>query len=203
MIGARGRVPLMVAAGVCGVLVAATIVVVVGASPGGPGDVEIGFARDMRTHHMQAVQMAGIARDRTDDPRIATLATDIELTQQAQVGQMRGWLDGWGETPNGSGAPMAWMGRAADEDMDMNREDRAMPGMATDAQIRELDTATGTEGDLPFLRLMIEHHRGGVVMAEAARDSADEPEVVALATSMVEAQQAEITAMEDLMEELT
>ncbi|WCO67985.1 DUF305 domain-containing protein [Iamia majanohamensis] len=194
---------MIAAASVCGVLVAAAIALVVGLSSDGPGEVEIGFARDMRTHHMQAVQMAGIIRDRSDDPRIVTLATDIELTQQAQMGQMRGWLDAWGDTPNGSGAPMAWIGGAADADMTMSSENPAMPGMATDAQIRELSTATGTDADLLFLRLMIEHHRGGVVMAQAARDGAEQPEVVALATSMVAAQQAEITAMEDLMKELT
>jgi uncharacterized protein (DUF305 family) len=34
------------------------------------GSVEVGFAQDMSTHHLQAVTMAGIARDRTTDPEI-------------------------------------------------------------------------------------------------------------------------------------
>lgn len=66
-----------------------------------PGDAsaEAGFARDMSMHHAQAVEMALIAQERTDDPEIRILATDIILTQQGQIGQMRGWLDAWGLPP--------------------------------------------------------------------------------------------------------
>lgn len=42
-----------------------------------PGDTspETGFARDMLVHHAQAVEMATIVADRTEDERIETLAT--------------------------------------------------------------------------------------------------------------------------------
>jgi uncharacterized protein (DUF305 family) len=46
----------------------------------------------MMVHHAQAVEMAEIVRDRTENPQTRTLATDIALTQQAQIGQMQGWL---------------------------------------------------------------------------------------------------------------
>lgn len=51
----------------------------------GNDSAEAGFARDMIVHHSQAVEMAGIVRDRTQNDRIKTLATDIALTQQAQM----------------------------------------------------------------------------------------------------------------------
>ena len=57
--------------------------------------VDAGFARDMSTHHTQAVQMAGYARDNTSDPAIKLLAYDIESSQYFELGQMQGWLDGW------------------------------------------------------------------------------------------------------------
>jgi len=55
-----------------------------------------GFARDMQTHHAQAVQMSMLVRDRTTDPDVRTLAYDIALTQQQQIGQMYAWLVRWG-----------------------------------------------------------------------------------------------------------
>jgi uncharacterized protein (DUF305 family) len=66
-----------------------------------------GFAWDMMVHHAQAVEMAEIVRDRTDNPQIRTLATDIALTQQARIGQMQGWLAVWGLPPTGAEKPMA------------------------------------------------------------------------------------------------
>jgi uncharacterized protein (DUF305 family) len=50
-----------------------------------------------------------------------------------------------------------------------------------------------------FLQLMIRHHQGGVMMAEEALQETDRPEVVRLATAIVNAQQSEITAMEEML----
>src|SRR4051812_21471601 len=84
--------------------------------------VEAGFARDMMVHHAQAVQMAEIVRDKTESEEIRTLAADIALTQQAQIGQMQGWLQVWGLPATGYKPAMSWMGHPT--------EDR-MPGMAS------------------------------------------------------------------------
>ena len=43
-----------------------------------------------------------------------------------------------------------------------------MPGMATQMQLNELRDWQGVEADGLFLQLMIAHHRGGVLMGEAA-----------------------------------
>ncbi len=56
----------------------------------GTGSVEVGFAQDMSVHHLQAVTMAGWARDHTTDPTIKTLAFDIERTQTGQVDRTKG-----------------------------------------------------------------------------------------------------------------
>lgn len=159
---------------------------------GPPGELsaDVGFSRDMSDHHAQAVAMAELIRERTDDPRIRTLATDISLTQQAQIGQMRGWLDAWGRLPTGAGEPMAWMGHG----------DAAMPGMASTDEIRSLEAASGREADELFLRLMIRHHRGGLLMAASALSSADEGVVRTLAIAIRNGQTSEIGAMEDLLD---
>ena len=158
----------------------------------GENSPEAGFARDMMMHHAQAVDMATLLRDRTDDPEMRQLALDIMLTQQAQIGQMQGWLAVW-QYPIASTDPaMMWM------DMPANG---GMPGMATQAQLNELRDLQGVEADGLFLQLMIAHHRGGVLMGEAALARVDRPEVRALAQSIVDAQTSEIAAMQTLLQQ--
>lgn len=156
----------------------------------GENSPEAGFARDMMMHHAQAVDMATLLRDRTEDPEMRQLALDIMLTQQAQIGQMQGWLAVW-QYPIASTDPaMMWM------DMPVNG---GMPGMSTQVQLNELRELQGVKADGLFLQLMIVHHRGGVLMGEAALESAKSPEVLALAQSIVNAQTSEIAAMQDLL----
>src|SRR5690348_3767465 len=70
---------------------------------------EAGFARDMATHHAQAVEMSFVARDRSGDSELRTLTSDIIVTQTAQRGVFMGWLQQW-ELPQASNRPrMAWM----------------------------------------------------------------------------------------------
>lgn len=69
---------------------------------------DVGFSRDMQTHHRQAVEMALIIRDRTDDAAVRTLAYDIATSQQQQAGQMYGWLVQWGLPQTAPRRLMAW-----------------------------------------------------------------------------------------------
>ncbi len=158
----------------------------------GPGNdsADAGFARDMMTHHAQAVDMATIIRDRTEDPAIRQLALDIMLTQQAQIGQMQGWLNVWGYPIASTDPAMSWMGMPG-----------SMPGMVTPEQINQLRDLQGTEADGLFLQLMILHHRGGVQMAEAALDHARTPQVLVLAQSVIAAQASEIELMQGMLQE--
>ena len=162
------------------------------AAPRPPGDdsAEAGFARDMRRHHAQAVEMALLLRDRTDDVRMRTLATDIILTQQNQIGQMLGWLDVWGLPVTGANHTMAWMGHPEGTDM---------PGMAPPEEIAHLQSLTGVEADAEFLRLMIRHHEGAVPMANAILERTDREAVERLARSILASQQAEIDLMQELL----
>ena len=70
---------------------------------------EAGFARDMATHHAQAVEMSFVIRDKSSDEELRTLAYDIIVTQSTQRGVFMGWLQEWG-LPQASTAPrMTWM----------------------------------------------------------------------------------------------
>lgn len=159
-----------------------------------PGDAsaEAGFARDMSVHHAQAVEMSEIARDKTGSEEIRILASDIALTQQAQIGRMQGWLSLWNLSPTGPEPAMSWMGHPTEG---------RMPGMASPEEIERLQAASPEEADRLFLQLMIPHHEAAVPMAEAAVERSDNPDVEALAEGIIAAQKGEIEVMKDLLEE--
>jgi uncharacterized protein (DUF305 family) len=152
--------------------------------------VDAGFARDMSIHHEQAVQMATLIMDRTDDQAIKSLAYDILTTQQGQIGIMSGWLDVWDLPWTSAGPRMTWMGMSVDG---------LMPGMATPEQLASLREAHGPAADVIFLELMIPHHRAGVEMAQYALDHAGAAPVRSLAQGIVDAQALEIEYMQELL----
>lgn len=157
--------------------------------------VDAGFARDMSTHHVQAIEMAGYTRDHTSDAKIALLARDIETQQYFQVGEMQGWLDGWGLSRSSSRTQMGWM--TGHDHM----SDGLMPGMATPAEMDRLETLTGATLDTTFLQLMLRHHQGGVPMAQYAASHASTDYVRNLADKMAQAQSNEIVQMERMLRE--
>lgn len=173
-------------------LAAAAVIALLAMLDRPPGDrsLEAGFARDMMVHHDQAVAMALLIRDRTDDPVMKTIATDMALTQQNQIGQMMGWLNLWGLPATSPDLPMTWMGHPTEG---------RMPGMASPEQIAELESLTGEAADVAFLRLMIPHHQAALPMAEAALAGSDIPAVRDLAGQIARAQVVEIANMEALL----
>ncbi|WP_263118213.1 DUF305 domain-containing protein [Cellulomonas fimi] len=165
------------------------------------GSVDAGFARDMQAHHAQAVQLAVLIRDRSTDEEVRTVALDILLTQQNQIGQMAGWLSTWGLPAASSTAPMAWMtdGSHAHTASAATGSYADMPGWVSGADLARLTAADGTEADRLFLQLMIPHHEGGVQMAQYAVDHARMPQVVALANGVVTFQEKELTVLHDML----
>ena len=174
-------------------------------APPGSTSPEAGFARDMQVHHAQAVEMAFLIRDRSDDPVIRAMAYDIATAQQQQIGQMYAWLQLWGVPQTGVAEPMEWMSgmdHTGMSGMRMNVNTTAggrMPGMATDAQLERLRNTEGVSAERLWLRLMIAHHEAGVDMARAALDLTTTPAVRALARSVVVSQRSEIDQMRQLL----
>lgn len=188
-----GAVVIAVVSAVAGALLAA---------PDRPGDAsaEAGFSRDMSVHHTQAVQMAVAVRDNTTDAEIRLLALDITLTQQNQIGRMQDWLIQWGLPLTGTRPSMAWMsGHHTGGDGGGSGQAAPMPGMATAAELRTLQTSRGKAAEVLFLTLMIRHHRGGVDMAEAVLARTGRQDVQDLASSIVNSQQSEIDFMQELL----
>lgn len=190
-------------------LVAIILAALVGrwsASPHHPGtsSIDAGFARDMTAHHAQAVDMSLTIRSRSSASDIQTLSYDIATTQENQRGQMMAWLQQWNLPLAVSGQRMQWMSRTGHQHAGLAKgqmllSDGRMPGMASSAQLAQLQAAKGKDAEILYLRLMIVHHKAGVEMAKAAVASASEEQTVRLARTMVAAQQSEIDLMTTML----
>jgi uncharacterized protein (DUF305 family) len=176
----------MLLAFVAAVAVGASLALLLAPRPPGDDSAEAGFARDMMVHHAQAVEMAEILRDKTESDAMRTLAKDIVLTQQNQIGQMQGWLAAWGLPATGTEPAMSWLGHPVEG---------LMPGMATPEEMERLFEAPPEEADALFLLLMIPHHEAGIPMAEAVLKRTDRPEVRQLAEAIALSQRQEIELM--------
>lgn len=164
-----------------------------------PNAVDVGFSRDMAVHHQQAVLMSELLRERGSDAELKAIAIDMVLTQTNQVGQMQGWLALWGEPFAVDEPPMRWMGGShAHHD-----PDQPMTGMASQANLNEIEGLAGVDAERKYLQLMIPHHEGGVEMAEHAVEHASTPAVRDLAASMVRSQQAELETLQKFLDART
>lgn len=198
-----------------GLFIALAIVVVAGTiglmlllteSTPSSDSAEAGFARDMQVHHAQAVEMALIVREKSNDPALRSVAYDIATGQEQQMGQMYAWLEMWGLPKVSRAKPMSWMkgmdhstmSGASNMQMGLLPDGR-MPGMASDADLVRLRQLEGKAAEVAFLRLMITHHEAGVMMADAALQKTEEPVVRRLATAIRSAQTSEIKTMRQML----
>ena len=150
---------------------------------------DVGFSQGMITHHRQAVVMADDALARSANPAVVALATKIKAAQEPEIALMTSWLQTWGEP-----MPDPEHGQHMTEMSGME-----MSGIMTDAQMTELANASGQAFDTLFLELMIEHHQGAITMANDEIANGKSPEAVALAKSIITAQQSEIDEMKALL----
>ena len=153
-------------------------------------EVDTGFLQDMRLHHEQAVFMGFVYRDLPDtDPEIRATAASIVQGQSLEVGRMVQLLRSFGaaEARDLEERAMTWMGMVADS--------TSMPGMASEDELDELIASSGADADELFVRLMTEHHVGGIEMAEYAAERAANDEVRLMAASMASAQRGEIAEL--------
>ena len=153
-------------------------------------DVDIGFLQDMRTHHEQAVEMAYTYLALPDtDPGLRTVAGSILIGQNIDIGRMIQMLRDMGAPEAAeTDQAMGWMGHSMPASQ--------MPGMATEAQLKQLAASSGRDADELFVQLMTAHHRGGIEMANDAATRASLEKVRSMAASMASAQQSDIVEMQ-------
>jgi uncharacterized protein (DUF305 family) len=147
-------------------------------------------------HHAQALVMAGWAPSHGASPSVRTLAERIINGQQDEIVSMQRWLRDRGQpVPEPSDTGMKMQMHGADHAM-------LMPGMLTEAQMRQLDQAKGPEFDRLFLTFMIQHHRGAVTMVKdlfGTNGAAQDEKVFKFANDVNVDQSTEIARMERML----
>jgi uncharacterized protein (DUF305 family) len=161
---------------------------------------DIHFMSGMIGHHAQAIVMARWAPSHGASPSVRTLAERIINAQQDEIATMQHWLrDRQQPVPDAVATGMRMQMNGMEHEM-------LMPGMLTDAQMKELDAARGPEFDRLFLTDMIQHHRGAVTMVKQLFDSygAGQDETVFKFASDVNVDQTtEIGRMQKMLVALT
>ena len=138
---------------------------------------DIDFMSGMIHHHAQAIAMSQWAPTHGASAEVQRLAARIINAQRDEIGTMQRWLRVRNQsvpepghddmvmdsTVHGGMAGMHGMHQGGGAHA---MHEMLMPGMLTEAQMKELDAARGREFDRLFLTFMIQHHTGAVSMVK-------------------------------------
>jgi uncharacterized protein (DUF305 family) len=158
---------------------------------------DVAFLRSMMPHHQQAIDMAALAKDRTNRQELLDAAGRIDASQKDEIEFMQKWLAERNEL-GASGPAADHLAHAAPG----AATGGGMKGMATPEQMAALAAANGTDFDRLFLTLMIKHHEGAVEMVEELTEqpgSAYEPSLFEFTRDVTNDQNAEIERMNALL----
>ena len=159
-------------------------------------EADIDFMAGMIHHHSQALVMAGWAPSHGASSAVQRLASRIINAQRDEIHLMQQWLVDRGQpAPPPTPGPMK---------MKMNgmMMDMLMPGMLSDAQMKELDEARGEAFDRKFLTFMIQHHTGAVGMVNDLFNTygaAQDEKIFKFASDVQIDQTTEITRMHQML----
>ncbi len=157
---------------------------------------DIEFMNGMIAHHAQALLMAGWAESHGAGPAVHTLTQRIINAQNDEIVGMQKWLRDRHlpvPEPNPHGMSMNMGGM---------QHEMLMPGMLTEAQLKQLDAARSKEFDRLFLIFMIQHHQGAVTMVNnlfATNGAAQDITVYKLASDISADQTTEIDRMQKML----
>ena len=162
--------------------------------PHSPADTK--FMQDMIMHHAQAVEMTALIDSHTENQELRTLGARISRSQSDEIKFMKRWLAARNEP---AAPPMHHMAG-----MDMSSHQMLMPGMLTDKQMAALRNAKGRKFDELFLKGMIQHHNGALIMVKDLFDTAgagQDAELFNFTTEVDSGQRAEIKIMQTMLGE--
>ncbi|MGQ4428042.1 DUF305 domain-containing protein, partial [Streptomyces violaceoruber] len=92
-----------------------------------------------------------------------------------------------------------WLGTHGEKVAGGGHDHAAMPGMATEAQLKQLRAAEGKAFDRLFLTLMITHHEGAISMATDVKSGGNNVLIEEMADDVVAQQTSEISRMRAML----
>jgi len=154
------------------------------------------FMSAMIGHHSQAIVMSRMAPTRAERPAIKRLAERVISAQEDEIVTMQRWLQDRAQpVPDAHSGGTHSMAHGAGHSMQM-------PGMLTDAQLKQLENSKGDTFDRLFLTYMIQHHRGAVAMVTelfATTGAGQDETIFKFATDVNVDQATEIARMERML----
>lgn len=121
------------------------------AAKGASYDAE--FLDQMSEHHMSAIKMAALAKEKAANPELRKIAEKMQKDQGEEIAQMKQWRrEYFAQTPKTSSK---------------------MPKM----DMQSLKQKTGRDFDFAFINMMTKHHEQGINMAKAATDKLFQPSI--------------------------
>lgn len=137
--------------------------------------LEAQFLKEMIKHHQVAVNMAEIAKDRSNHDELSRFSKEIIEKQQKEIKQMNGWLS-------------SWYGEKQD-DHSMESKDQQM--------INKLKNADKESFDQIFLSEMVKHHQEAIDMTSKVQKKTKRDELRHFQKSLIQDQSKEIDQMKD------
>jgi uncharacterized protein (DUF305 family) len=160
---------------------------------------DIDFVTGMISHHAQAIDMSNLAPTRTTTRAMLVLTARVINAQTDEIVLMQQWLkDRNLPVPPAKAMPTKMMMGGTEHEM-------MMPGMLTDAQMKQLEQSRGVEFDRNFLTFMIQHHEGAITMVNdvlGAPASAQDEAIYKFASDIYADQTAEIDRMQQMLSAL-
>lgn len=163
-------------------------------------EADVKFMTHMIGHHAQALVMSKLVPSRSSSEQVKILARRIINGQTDEIESMSRWLRERGEKVpelKMEGINL-WINGILSGKMDM-------AGMLSQEQLEQLKAAKGNRFDHLFLKYMIGHHKGAVLMVNQLLETgraAQEEAAFKLASGINADQQTEIARMQRMLEAL-
>jgi uncharacterized protein (DUF305 family) len=146
-------------------------------------DADAMFARGALAHHQQAVELAEIALD----PRAAA-REEIKALSTAIV------------SPSPDFEAIEQMIASEGLTKEMSKDEMtSMAGMASETDIKDLETLTGADFDKRWLTTLIAHHEGAIKMAKSVIDNGQSPQLDTIANKLLGDRSKELELMKSLL----
>jgi uncharacterized protein (DUF305 family) len=166
---------------------------------------DIDFMRGMIHHHAQAILISQWAPTHDAAPAVRRLTERIINAQRDEIRTMQTWL----VDRNQASVDVDSAGNVT-MDHSMHGEHgghamHTMPGMLSEAQLKELDAARGPEFDRLFLIFMMAHHKGAITMVRtlfSAQGAGQDETVFRFASDVQVDQSTEIKRMLTMLLEM-
>lgn len=152
---------------------------------------DLHFIDMMTMHHQHGVEMARLAEEKGENPRVKAFAAKTRADQEKDIAELQRYRDQWyKDQPKAEHHQMA-AGAARDQGHDEMQKKMEM-------HMNELKANSGHGFDHQFVDLMAHHHKEGIAMAREATTKAEHAEIKAFSKKLIAKQEKETAELNQM-----